>query len=253
MFSAPQFFIHDDLTLAYYVAGDLNAPALILLHGFCMTAESNWAKTDWLEKLVESHYVIGLDIRGHGRSDKPHLADVYPASVMATDVLALADKLNITQFSLIGYSMGARMATFLASAQPARVDKLVIAGQAESLLSGIGGTDAIAMALRAPSLKSIKHPKLRQFRMLAEMGDNDLAALAACIDAPTPSITKAHLANISAQTLIIVGEHDQMAGDPHAVTQHFQTGIGAVIPECNHFTALTNQAFIDTATDFITR
>ena len=61
------------------------------------------------------HRVIALDNRGHGESDKLHDRALYGAPLMAEDARRLLDHLGIARAHVMGYSMGARIATVLAA------------------------------------------------------------------------------------------------------------------------------------------
>jgi pimeloyl-ACP methyl ester carboxylesterase len=98
---------------ASYGAG----PAVILLHGG-MGNSGNWGYQ--VPALMENGYrTVIIDSRGHGRStrdDQP-----YSYELMATDVLAVMDRLGIDKAALVGWSDGACTAMILAEQHPERV------------------------------------------------------------------------------------------------------------------------------------
>ena len=65
------------------------------------------------------HHVIALDNRGCGRSSAPDVP--YTAALMATDVAALLDHLEIEAAHVVGLSLGGMIAQELALGHPARV------------------------------------------------------------------------------------------------------------------------------------
>ncbi|RKG29627.1 alpha/beta fold hydrolase [Acinetobacter tianfuensis] len=71
----------------------------------------------------ETHKVIQLDVRNHGKSE--HASEMNYAE-MAQDVLETMDHLNIAKFNLVGHSMGGKIAMQLAAAVPERVEKLAV-------------------------------------------------------------------------------------------------------------------------------
>lgn len=74
--------------------------------------------------LSDNYSVISVDMRNHGES--PHnLVMDYPS--MADDIIELMDDLNFDQATLIGHSMGGKVAMQVAMNHPERVNKLVIA------------------------------------------------------------------------------------------------------------------------------
>jgi pimeloyl-ACP methyl ester carboxylesterase len=45
---------------------------VVLVHGWGADIETNWAAPGWIETLEPHHTLIAIDVRGHGRSSKPH-------------------------------------------------------------------------------------------------------------------------------------------------------------------------------------
>ena len=82
------YFTALDGTRIYYeVQGD--GEPIILIHGFMNTAE-NWKKKPVYDSLVKSGYkVITLDLRGNGRSDKPHTDTAYANDAEARTLCSL--------------------------------------------------------------------------------------------------------------------------------------------------------------------
>ena len=113
------------------------APALAL-HGWL----DNAASFDRLAPLLPDHHLVVLDLAGHGRSQHRHPSVVHHFIDWAPEVVAVADSLGWTKFSLIGHSMGAGISTLVAGTFPDRVEKLV-------LLEGAG--PLAADASRAPA------------------------------------------------------------------------------------------------------
>ncbi|MFT6927318.1 MAG: esterase [Psychromonas sp.] len=75
-------------------------------------------------ELQELHHTISVDLRNHGNS--PH-DDSMTYHEMAADIFALADHLNIERFSIVGHSMGGKVAMACALLNPLRVNKIVVA------------------------------------------------------------------------------------------------------------------------------
>jgi 2-succinyl-6-hydroxy-2,4-cyclohexadiene-1-carboxylate synthase len=94
------------------------APAVVLLHGFTHTGAS-WDPV--VAALGERYRAVALDIRGHGSASAR-----MPITLegVLEDVGALADE----RFTLVGYSMGGRIALHAALALPERIERLVLVG-----------------------------------------------------------------------------------------------------------------------------
>jgi pimeloyl-ACP methyl ester carboxylesterase len=79
-----------------------SGPPVVLLHGGL--ANSNyWGHQ--VPALAESHRVIVMDSRGHGRSTRN--SQPYGYALMASDVIGLMDYLGIPQVAIVGWSDGA--------------------------------------------------------------------------------------------------------------------------------------------------
>jgi pimeloyl-ACP methyl ester carboxylesterase len=245
-FNAPAFstFTHDDLQLAYFDEGDRQGPPVLLIHGFASTASVNWVYPGWLKTLAEAGYrVIALDNRGHGASDKPHDPEAYRPWIMAEDAVALLDHLDIARAHVMGYSMGARISSFLTLAHPQKVRSLVLGGLGIGMTDGVGDWDPIADALLAPSLETVTHARGRMFRAFAEQTKSDRVALAACIRGSRDLISRADMATIEAPTLVGVGTKDDIAGSPQELAGLMPKAQALDIPGRDHMLAVGDRVF----------
>lgn len=100
-----------------YVDRGAGAP-VVLIHGFTANIERSWIDTGVLPDLARDYRVIAFDLRGHGKSDKPHDARAYDG--LAADVIALLDHLGIERAHLVGYSLGGIIAAKLLTTHPKR-------------------------------------------------------------------------------------------------------------------------------------
>lgn len=98
---------------------------VILLHGLFSDAQMNWIKFGHAEAIAAQGYeVLMPDLRAHGASAAPHDAAAYPPDVLARDLVALIDHLDLNDYDLGGFSLGARTvlhAVAKALAQPSRI------------------------------------------------------------------------------------------------------------------------------------
>ncbi len=102
--------------------GPRNAPAVVLLHGFGASLHT-WEA--WAEPLSADRRVIRLDLPGFGLTG-PDPTGNYTDARTAEVLAALMDALGVPRASLVGSSMGGRIAWFFAATEPERVDKLVL-------------------------------------------------------------------------------------------------------------------------------
>jgi esterase len=107
--------------LYYRELGDPQKPVLCLMHGL-FGSSTNWMGI--VRQLQTQFRIINLDLRNHGRS--PHYSEMdYP--LMVDDLLALLEFLDLQSVSLLGHSMGGKVAMLTALTHPERVEKLVVA------------------------------------------------------------------------------------------------------------------------------
>jgi pimeloyl-ACP methyl ester carboxylesterase len=102
--------------------GDEALPPLLALHGWL----DNAASFAVLAPLIKTHYVVALDLTGHGRSSWRSQDATYQIWDDLPEVMAVIDQLGWDTFDLMGHSRGAIISTLLASAIPERVNHLVL-------------------------------------------------------------------------------------------------------------------------------
>jgi len=102
--------------------GPRDAPVLIMLHGFGSSLHT-WEP--WAQALVGEYRVIRLDLPGAGLSPPDPTNDYTDARSIAL-ILALMDRRSVLRATLVGNSLGGRIAWTLAAKHPERTDKLVL-------------------------------------------------------------------------------------------------------------------------------
>jgi pimeloyl-ACP methyl ester carboxylesterase len=232
---------------------DLNEP-ILLIHGFASNHRINWVNPRWVETLTKSgRRVVAFDNRGHGQSEKRYAPADYHADLMTKDAANLLAHLGVERADVMGYSMGARIASFLALSRPSLVRSLVLGGLGDRLVRDAGLPEAIAEALEAPSIESLTDPTQRLFRGFADQTKSDRAALAACIRGSRRSLTPADAARITQPTLVAVGERDAIAGDPAKLVALLPRAEALLIPGRDHNLAVGDKVFKAGALDFVAR
>ncbi len=109
--------------LSHRMHGSPKNPAVLMLHGFL------GCKEDWEEAakaLSDDYYVVTMDLPGHGKSVAEIADEFYSMSGSARAVVELLDQAGMDRCSIIGYSMGGRLALYLAARYPDRVSSAVI-------------------------------------------------------------------------------------------------------------------------------
>ena len=252
-----QFFRSDGVRIAFIdiapEGADRGEP-ILLIHGFASNHRINWVNPRWVDTLSKAgRRVVAFDNRGHGESEKLYDPQDYHSALMAADATRLLDHLGIGRADVMGYSMGARIASFVALARPERVRALILGGLGDHLVDGVGLPMSIAEAMEAPSLEGLTDPMQRMFRAFAEQTKSDRAALAACIRGSRQTLSEAEVAGIAAPTLVAVGARDEVAGDPHRLAAMFPRGEALDIPGRDHNLAVGDKVFKAGALGFLER
>src|SRR5258705_5189397 len=245
-----QRFRNDQIEIAYLDEGE--GDPIVLIHGFASTAAINWVHPGWVTTLTKARRrVIALDNRGHGASSKLYDPAAYHSATMAEDVRALLDHLGLARADVMGYSMGARIAAYLALAHPERVRSIVLGGLGSHLVDGVGLPESIADALEAPSLAAVSDPQGRVFRAFAEQTRSDLKALAACIRGSRQMLTRDQVAAIAMPALVAVGSKDVGAGSAPELAAMLPAGAALAIPGRDHMLAVGDKVFKEGVLNFL--
>ncbi|HVX98482.1 MAG TPA: alpha/beta hydrolase [Pseudorhodoplanes sp.] len=243
-------FQHGNVEIAYLDEGE--GEPIVLVHGFASNKEVNWVQPGWVSFLQRAgRRVIALDDRGHGASTKLYDPADYHSAIMAEDVRALMDHLSIARADVMGYSMGARIAAFLALKHPDRVRSAILGGLGAKLVEGVGLPERIADALEAPSLADLTDPIERMFRLFAEQTKSDLKALAACMRGSRQTLTPEEAASIRVPVLIAVGTRDDIAGSGPGLVKFIPGSRLLEIPGRDHMLAVGDRVYKDGVLAFL--
>jgi pimeloyl-ACP methyl ester carboxylesterase len=243
-------FAHEDVEIAFLDEGE--GEPIVLIHGFASNKEVNWVAPGWVTTLTRAgRRVVALDNRGHGQSTKLYEPAAYHSAIMAQDVRALLDHLALPRADVMGYSMGARIAAFLALADPQRVRAAVLGGLGMHLVDGVGLPETIALALEAPTRGEVTDPTGFMFRSFAEQTKSDLRALAACMRGSRQTLSAAEVGRMTAPLLVAVGGKDRIAGSPQALAALIPGARALEIPGRDHMLAVGDRVFKQGVLEFL--
>jgi len=111
------------VNLNYEVAGQ--GEAVVFLHGYTGSTQ-DWANQ--VPVLSSKYQVVALNHRGHGKSAAPSREEEYSVQILANDVVALLNMLNITKCCLVGHSLGGFTALEFAMEHQDMLAALVLVG-----------------------------------------------------------------------------------------------------------------------------
>jgi 3-oxoadipate enol-lactonase len=220
----------DDINLAYTDVGA--GPAVVLIHGYPFN-RSLW--TEQIEALRSKYRVVAPDLRGFGDSDS---SDGFSRmNLLAADVAALMDHLEIEQAVIGGLSMGGYVALAFARMIPARVKALVLADtraqgdteegkqarfhQAEKAVAeGMAGiADTMLPKLLTPETVS-KRPELVKRVRDMMLKTKPQGAAAALLGMAERDDQTEFISSILVPALILVGREDAITPVADSETMH---------------------------------
>ena len=191
-------------------------PAVVFLHSLAGNT-SQWAAQ--LEHVRKTRRAVGMDLRGHGRSEPPSDGE-YRIEVQAPDVDRVVDALGLERFALVGHSFGAGVALEYAAERPDRVTHLVVADP-------IGdGTQTPEAEIR-PFLEALDSPAYTETieGYWSSIAGSDGAVLERLL---------ADLRTTPRET-VVRGLHAVMAYDPKPALARLRTPTLAVVTSANDF------------------
>lgn len=252
------------MTLNYRIIG--RGPPLIILHGLFGSLD-NWVSV--AKNLAVNSTVCLVDLRNHGQSFHDQH---FNYEAMVADLDNLINELGIADYSILGHSMGGKVAMFYAAQSPHGIKKLIIVDIApkkypvyhQQILDGLSSinTEELSSRRKADDLlsKFVHDPKIRQFLLknLKRSSNGslewkiNLTAIHNHINAVGDALPATELIQIP--TLFIRGGSSEYIReeDYSAIHQQFPQSTINTIPEVGHWVhAEAPQAFLEIVQTFL--
>lgn len=236
--------------LHYTRTGDPSKPTVIFLHGF-MGDHRDWDSVS--TALSNDFDCVAVDLPGHGQS----LDDGFDFAATVSAIIDVADEVGADSFSLVGYSLGGRLALYFATMFAMRIDALILESASPGLRKKAERTarckhdEALACHLKSQPLEQFidawyaqpmfatmqRHTE--RFATLCERRrEQNAAALAENLVAmgtgAQPPVWD-DLPDHHIPTLLVVGEHDTkfrgIADEMAALSSAMKI---ETIPDCGH-------------------
>ncbi|MDB5276107.1 MAG: alpha/beta hydrolase [Ferruginibacter sp.] len=220
----------DGTKIYYEVRG--NGKPVLLLHGFIVNGTS-WKRAALYTGLLKAGYkVIVPDMRGNGKSGKPHDSTAYDNDAEAKDIMQLMGLLKINKYGVVGYSRGSIITARL----------LVLDKNVQAAVMGGMGTDftnplwprriMFYQALMGDSI-----PELKAMVGYVQQQKLDQLALA-YLQRSQPSTPKEVLHKVKQPVLVISGSEDADNGSAGELAKLLPNSTLATVPgDHNHASA----------------
>jgi pimeloyl-ACP methyl ester carboxylesterase len=211
---------------------------LIILHGFMETLEQIYP---WVP-MLPNYFLILVDVRGHGKSGKPHQPSAYSLSERTLDVIAILDHLGIKKAHYLGYSMGGWIGLALASSYPERFYSVIVGGIGpdalnpelsrfwrEPMIEAMKG----GMEVYCQRVEEVENRTMSQEERARYLVQDHKALIAMLSHEEEPGFGRA-LAELDVELLVYVGELDMHHDSARKFCESLERAHFISIPGCDH-------------------
>jgi pimeloyl-ACP methyl ester carboxylesterase len=258
-----RFFDAAGVALRYVDEG--SGVPVVLLHCFGGNFDSQFVATGIFPALVQNHRVLGMDLRGHGGSGKPHDPRAYGAQ-MTRDIVRLLDHAGIERAHVVGYSMGAHLVAQLLTLAPQRAisatlggacgrrqwssaDDVRVEAEARELEQGSMRAQILRLWPAGRPLPTDEEVEARSRRYLA--GQDPLALAAMRRANHDQVVNDAALAAVHVPTLGIVGSRDPYLAQFQSLADCMRALALVVIEGATHADAAGHPQFVSALRSFL--
>jgi pimeloyl-ACP methyl ester carboxylesterase len=266
-FAEDRFFNSNGVKIRYTEQGA--GEPIILIHGMGGSIET-WIDSGVLPNLARDYRVIAFDVRGHGKSGKPHEVAAYGPQ-MGLDAIRLLDHLSIKRAHLVGYSMGAHIAAALLTTHAERFISTVLGGAAgrfgwteedlkraeqeasERERDCVSRSQIYRLAPINGPRPSEEEIRKRSAECMANPNQDRYAIAAIQRSAKNSLITPAAVAAVKVPTLGIVGSLDGYLTDFEALKKLRPSIQLVVVENATHGSTQRHPEFIATIRQFIAK
>jgi pimeloyl-ACP methyl ester carboxylesterase len=237
----------DAVDLAYRELGE--GMPVVLLHGLFSDAYVNWIKFGTAAKIAANGCrVIMPDLRAHGLSGKPHGHEFYPQGVLARDLRELVAHLDLSDFDLGGFSLGART-TVEGIGEGLKPRRAVLGGAGlEGLRHWQRRKDFFLDAIRLFDTVKRGDPHWISIQFMKSQGIDRVAAASLLESFQDASVE--WLDAFTMPTLVVCGDQDHDNGSGEELANVLSHGIFHEIPG-THLSSVTRPEFGDVIASFL--
>ncbi|MBU0755525.1 MAG: alpha/beta hydrolase, partial [Planctomycetes bacterium] len=240
---------------------------IVLIHGLLGTIDQNWGQPGIISALKKNYRVIGIDLRGHGQSEKTRDPLGYGFDLVK-DVVRVLDHLGIEKAHIVSYSYGGTVAIKLLATYPERMLSVVLGETswaeegnpevaefytqlADALDQGEGFT-ALVKSMTPPGKQGPSEEELQEMtKSLARM--YDLKALSALLRGSHElSVARESLCANKIPVLLLFGEKSRQAQEGAADMEGVMKEMKVYrIKGADHFDVFAHPRFLKEIQGFI--
>lgn len=226
---------NDGVNIYYEVEGQ--GPPLVLVHWASGSTE-DWRMFGYVDALKDDYRLILVDMRGHGKSDKPRDPAAYDAATQASDILAVLDELGIDKANFFGYSLGGRLGWALAKYAPDRFQSLIIGGHVPGVWDDSGWTAWMFSQGAEGWVRGLEDFARSLDRWNPEIYPayvaDDFGAIAMASYGLNSEDLSSNLPGTTTPILLLVGTNDDMHADMKAASQRLPNATMAELADLDH-------------------
>lgn len=232
-------FRRNEVAIHYEIHG--SGTPIVLIHGGAVNFEYNYGQFGWIDSLTDLGFqVIGLDLRGHGKSDKPVGTEYYGTKELVLDIEGILEYLAVNKVGIIGYSLGTAIAIELLHQCPERFSRAALIATGDGLM----GQPPYVFNDILPGLgKLLSYPEYpahlpihvaAYWKFFKDTG-LELASMTSFTLADYPYLSEIDVSAIQTPTLVVSGDKDLVLGTGKQLANTLPNGQYSEIEGADHF------------------
>ena len=240
----------NDIEISYYTLGDKNKYPLVFLHGALVFTDYY---NDLIENLSKEYYIIGVDIRGHGRTTIG--TNSFSFTQISKDIIDLTNRLEIKKFNMVGHSLGGIILLHLSKDYPMKINK----GVSIASLYNHNGIDFNNNKFKFFTEDGFKEEKGLYSNLILKIIDKSYdrigeldkyektkAILSESGSIIFPDLTASDLNKIETPILVFVAEKDKLIRPSHTIqmSNELKNSKYKIIKNANHDRIVMSKKYI---------
>ena len=236
--------------MSYYTLGDKNKYPLVFLHGALVFTDYY---NDLIENLSKEYYIIGVDIRGHGRTTIG--TNSFSFTQISKDIIDLTNRLEIKKFNMVGHSLGGIILLHLSKDYPMKINK----GVSIASLYNHNGIDFNNNKFKFFTEDGFKEEKGLYSNLILKVIDKSYdrigeldkyektkAILSESGSIIFPDLTASDLNKIETPILVFVAEKDKLIRPSHTIqmSNELKNSKYKIIKNANHDRIVMSKKYI---------